>query len=96
LPVRRDNYHIGAPYDGVYEEVFSSDNVKYGGSGIENGNNIVSSEPPMHGCEQSISLTLPPLSVIYLKCRRKKPKPQISDEADKKTAPSRDPAEPHR
>lgn len=89
LPVRRDNYRIGAPYDGVYEEVFSSDNVKYGGSGIENGNNIESSEPPMHGCEQSISLTLPPLSVIYLKCRRKKPKPQIPDEAGKKAATAR-------
>ena len=28
----------------------------------------------MHGCEESISLTLPPLSVVYLRCRRKKPR----------------------
>ena len=26
----------------------------------------------MHGCEQSMVLTLPPLSVVYLKCKRKK------------------------
>ena len=27
---------------------------------------------PMHGFEQCIPLTLPPLSVIYLKCKRRK------------------------
>ena len=73
LPVRRDDYRIGAPYAGVYEEVFSSDDARYGGSGITNGNDIRTSEPGMHGCGQSISLTLPPLSVIYLRCRRRKP-----------------------
>ena len=72
LPVRRDDYRIGAPWEGVYEEVFSSDDVKYGGSGISNGRSIRSSGPGMHGCAQSISLTLPPLSVIYLKYRCKK------------------------
>lgn len=73
LPVRRDNYRIGAPYAGIYEEVFSSDDVRYGGSGITNGNDIRTSESGMHGCGQSVSLTLPPLSVIYLRCRHKKP-----------------------
>lgn len=27
----------------------------------------------MHGYEQSIELTLPPMSVLFLKCARKKP-----------------------
>ena len=84
LPVQRDNYRIGAPYAGIYEEVFSSDDVRYGGSGISNGNSIASSEPGMHGCEQSISLTLPPLSVIYLRCRRKKPRGKISEKTKAK------------
>ena len=30
----------------------------------------------MHGFEQSVELTLPPLSVFYLRCRRKKPQPK--------------------
>lgn len=29
-------------------------------------------DEPMHGFEQCIPLTLPPLSVIYLKCKRRK------------------------
>lgn len=73
-PVQRDNYRIGVPDSGIYEEVFSSDAVEYGGSGISNGTSIRSSQPPMHGCEQSISLTLPPLSVLYLKCKRRRAK----------------------
>ena len=71
LPVRRDGYRIGAPWPGIYEEIFSSDAEKYGGSGLSNGRNIRSSEPGMHGCAQSIGLTLPPLSVIFLRCRHK-------------------------
>ena len=90
LPVRRDDYRIGVPNDGTYEEVFTSDSVKYGGSGITNGNAIVSSQPGMHGCEQSVSLTLPPLSVIFLKCRKKKAKSVHSlPEGGEKTAVKR-------
>ncbi|MVB11274.1 1,4-alpha-glucan branching enzyme GlgB [Caprobacter fermentans] len=73
-PVRRDNYSIGVPYDGIYEEVFSSDAVRYGGSGISNGSSIQSVKTPLHGCEQSVCLTLPPLSVFYLKCKRRRTK----------------------
>jgi 1,4-alpha-glucan branching enzyme len=58
--------------DGTYEEIFNSEDARYGGSGIGNGNSIPAQPKPMHGCEQSIELTLPPLSVIYLKCKRYK------------------------
>ena len=71
LPVQRDFYSIGVPFEGTYAEIFSSDRAEFGGSGITNGNDIRSSAKPMHGFEQSIELTLPPLSVIFLKCRRK-------------------------
>ena len=73
LPVKREQYAIGAPYAGTYAEIFSSDYVEYGGSGITNGDDIKTQDVPMHGCEQSMVLTLPPLSVVYLKCKRKKP-----------------------
>lgn len=77
-PVRRDDYRIGVPLQGLYEEVFTSDSVSYGGSGISNGRSIKSSKPPMHGLEQSISLTLPPLSAIYLRCRRRSPAGKVN------------------
>lgn len=71
-PVLRENYRIGVPYEGIYAQVFSSDSEEFGGSGITNGANIKSDEKyPMHGFEQSISLTLPPLSVVYFECIKK-------------------------
>ena len=61
LPVLREKYCIGAPYPGVYEEIFSSDAVIYGGSGLSNGAEIkTQDDEPMHGMEQSICLNLAP------------------------------------
>jgi 1,4-alpha-glucan branching enzyme len=72
LPEQRDSYAIGVPMAGTYAEIFSSDGTLYGGSGITNGSSIPTNPKPMHGYEQSINLTLPPMSVIFLKCKRRK------------------------
>ena len=71
LPVRRENYCIGVPYAGVYEEVFTSDAAEFGGTGFTNGSNIRTADEAMHGFEQSISLTLPENTVFFLRCKRK-------------------------
>ena len=65
-PVRRDNYMIGAA-KGTYHEVFNSDDIKFGGTGAKNDYEINSSDNPMHGYDCSISLTIPPLAVLFLK-----------------------------
>lgn len=85
-PVLRENYRIGIPFAGTYSEVFNTDASEFGGSGITNGTAIVSDDISMHGFEQSISLTLPPLSVMYLKCVRKKPKRKPKKLTDGETA----------
>lgn len=64
-PIERNNYRIGVPEKGTYKEVFNSDDKKFGGSGITNGKSVKSEEIAMHGYEQSIEITLPPLSVLY-------------------------------
>ena len=83
-PVLRENYCIGAPETGSYKEVFSTDEERFGGSGISNGTVKANAKKPMHGFEQSISLTLPPMSVIYLKKTAKKPAAKKTDEAKSK------------
>ena len=69
-PIRRDEYCIGVPKYGLYDEVFNSDEERFGGSGVVNGNNIKTEVMKIHGFDQGLSLTLPPLSVIYLKCAK--------------------------
>ena len=69
-PIRRDEYCIGVPKYGLYDEVFNSDEERFGGSGVVNGNNIKTKVMKIHGFDQGLSLTLPPLSVIYLRCTK--------------------------
>ena len=73
VPVQRENYCIGVPIRGTWAEVFTSDAKEFGGGGVTNGDTIRSVPEPMHGFEDSISLTLPAMSVLYLKCRRRIP-----------------------
>ena len=69
-PIRRDEYCIGVLKYGLYDEVFNSDEERFGGSGVVNGNNIKTEVMKIHGFDQGLSLTLPPLSVIYLRCAK--------------------------
>ena len=63
-PVTRTKYRIGAPKEGYYKCVFTSDKAAYGGKGTRLGK--VKSKPvPMHGYEQSVELTVPAMSVSY-------------------------------
>ncbi len=68
--VERQEYRIGVPKKGYYKVVFNSDDVAFGGAGRGNCERVRAEAVNMHGFEQSISLTLPPLSTIYLKKTR--------------------------
>lgn len=69
-PVERNNYLIGAE-EGTYTEVFNTNALEFGGTGTGNYKSIISSKGIMHGYDSHISLTVPPLSVIFLKCDKK-------------------------
>ena len=60
-------YRIGVPYKGMYEEIFNSQSTYYEGWNIGNTGAVEAVEEPMNGREYSITITLPPLGVIYLK-----------------------------
>ena len=65
-PIPRENYRVGVPFKGGYAEIFNSDGMNFGGSGVEN--DTVKAFPiPYHGKNYSLSLDLPPLGVSYFK-----------------------------
>ncbi|GCE12944.1 1,4-alpha-glucan branching protein GlgB [Tengunoibacter tsumagoiensis] len=68
-PVPRYNYRIGVPVAGDYYELLNSDATRYGGSDLLNRQDLNSQPIVWHGHNQSISLTLSPLSTIILKRR---------------------------
>ena len=66
-PVVRDNYRIGIPTKGKLTEIFNSDNIEYGGSGVSNSKAVKIDNEPWNGREFSAALTLPPLGVTVFK-----------------------------
>jgi 1,4-alpha-glucan branching enzyme len=66
-PVPRYNYRIGAPRSGFWRELLNSDATEHGGSGQGNMGGVESSPVPCFGRMHSLTLTLPPLSAIFLK-----------------------------
>ncbi|MBM2846163.1 MAG: glgB [Bacteroidetes bacterium] len=66
-PVPRIGYRIGVRNPGVYRELMNSDAETYGGSNLGNGGKVVSDPIPQHGRDHSLSLTLPPLGILFLK-----------------------------
>ncbi|MEE0946899.1 MAG: 1,4-alpha-glucan branching protein GlgB [Acutalibacteraceae bacterium] len=72
VPVEREDYRIGVTEAGSYKTVFSTDWTEFGGNGEKNNLSVKSQKIEMHGCENSISLKLPALSVIYLKRNTRK------------------------
>jgi 1,4-alpha-glucan branching enzyme len=68
-PVLRSEFRVGAPWTGVWQEVFNSDSSLYGGSNAGNEGKRWTGPSPMHGREQSLKLTLPPLGAVFLRYR---------------------------
>lgn len=67
VPVPRYNYQVGVPEGGYWKEVLNSDAELYGGKGYGNFGGIEASSVPSHGRYHSLSLTLPPLGILFLK-----------------------------
>ena len=66
-PVPRQDYAVGVPHGGVYEEVLNTDAESYGGSGMGNMGAVATKAFSTHGQPHTLNLTLPPLSVTVLK-----------------------------
>ena len=65
-PEEQQEYRIGVPITGTYEEIFTSDKTEFGGSGLANGK-LKTENKPMHGQEQSIVLKIPRFGVLFFK-----------------------------
>jgi 1,4-alpha-glucan branching enzyme len=69
-PVPRYGYRVGVSQPGTYVELLNTDSLYFGGSNLGNSGELMGEEIPFHHHPASVSLTLPPLSVLYLKRKR--------------------------
>ena len=84
-PVDRTGYTVGVPVPGVYSVVFNSDDLDFGGKGGGDHEPVRSRYVESQGREQSITISLPPMSAVIYKCTRKFP--VRKKKADKEEAP---------
>lgn len=66
-PVPRQQHWLGVPGGGTWHEILNSDAKPFGGSGWGNLGVVRAAPMPSHGKRYALSLTLPPLGVLYLK-----------------------------
>jgi 1,4-alpha-glucan branching enzyme len=66
-PVPRENYAVGVPRAGYWRELLNSDAAIYGGSGTGNFGGVEAAPVGAHGCYHSLTVTLPPLSIVFFK-----------------------------
>jgi len=64
-PLVRESYRVAVPEPGTYRTLLSTDDIAYGGSGIDVGS-VASTDRGHHGRPCSIDLTLPPLATVFL------------------------------
>ncbi len=70
-PVARSSYKIGVPDADSYEIVFNSDSAKFGGTGERIKKTYKVKKGMMHGFDNYIELSLPPMTTLYLKQNKK-------------------------
>lgn len=57
-----EDYTVGVPYGGTWSELLNSDDKRFGGSGVTNGD-LIAQEVETHGKAHSITFRLAPLAV---------------------------------
>jgi 1,4-alpha-glucan branching enzyme len=68
-----EQYSVGVPSSGTWKEVLNSDDKKYGGSGMINGD-LKAVKKASHGQDYSVSFKLAPLAVMIFEGNPGKPK----------------------
>ena len=66
-PLPRDNYRIGLPLSGRWEEILNTDAGRYGGSNLGNLGGVMAKAVPSHGLPASAEVVLPPLATVFLR-----------------------------
>ncbi len=64
-----EDYHLGLPVEGPWEEVLNTDAYDYAGSGVGNLGTVEAGAEPRHGLPFSARLRVPPLGAIWLRPR---------------------------
>ena len=66
-PSVKETFNLGVPMPGQWEEIFNSDDLKYGGTGLLNDSNLKTVNEKWQGQNQFITIKIAPLAVQVFK-----------------------------
>lgn len=75
-PVQRDNFAIGVPYKGTYQEVFNSSLTKFGGEKDITNSTMKSIDAPVKNLNYQIRATVPGFGALFIKPQDVRIKPR--------------------
>jgi len=73
-PVAYKAFRQAVPEPGKYKEIFNSDAVNYGGTGMVNSRQLAAKAVPCDGKEYSIEMKLAPLGTAVFRIKKEEPK----------------------
>ena len=84
LPIERENFLLAVPFEGSWQELLNTDDVRFGGNGNVNAG-LYKTEPCMlRGYTQAVRITIPPLGAVIFRCVRKKAQKRHKEEENGK------------
>ncbi len=66
-PLVRENFRVGVPFGGHWEEILNSDAPRYCGSGVGNFGGVNAAPVGWHGRPNALHIILPPLAALFFK-----------------------------
>ncbi len=93
-----EDFRMGVPAWGVWEELLSSDDERFGGSGVTNAARLETEDEPWNGCEQSVVVRVPPLGGMILARTGalKRPAKKSSEAAEPSSPEKTEPSSPEK
>lgn len=73
-PVERGDFLLAVPDDGIWEEVFNTDEERFGGGGRTNPGRYKTEPALLRNYGRAIRIRVAPMSAMIFKCIRKSPK----------------------
>lgn len=70
VPVERQNYRVGVPFEGQYEELLNTEMEELGGTWTATQGGLKTDKKPHNNQDFSVSLIVPAMSVVILKPKR--------------------------
>ena len=76
LPVKREGFLMAVPEEGIYEEVFNTDDTRYGGEGNLNPGKLKTEPCMLREYTQAVRITVPAHGAVILRRVRRTPRPR--------------------